>query len=65
MTQTAQTIKHKGYIGGDVFQHPPGHNGLRLVTLYKGANLEDKVRCDTARAAGEYFRAFCKIARNY
>jgi len=40
-------------------------NFLSTVKVYapNGA-LIDKIRCDTKRSANEYFKAFCKIAKN-
>ena len=40
-------------------------SGMYLVQLYKGSELEDKMRCDTYKGAMEYFKAFAKIAKNY
>lgn len=38
---------------------------LSIVKLYSASGeLMDKMRCDTRRAANEYFRAFCAIAKN-
>lgn len=39
-------------------------SGMYLVQVYVGAELHDKVRCDDYRRALEYFRAFCRIAKN-
>lgn len=36
-----------------------------IVRLYNARDeLKDKMRCDSYRAASEYFRAFCAIAKN-
>jgi hypothetical protein len=39
-------------------------SGMYLVQLYKGTELADKIRCDTYRAAMDYFQAFARIAKN-
>jgi hypothetical protein len=39
-------------------------SGMYLVQCYTGHELHDKIRCDTYRAALDYFRAFCRIAKN-
>jgi hypothetical protein len=38
-------------------------SGMYLVQLYKGSEIADKIRCDTYKAAMEYYKAFAKIAR--
>lgn len=39
-------------------------DGYYIVRVYIGSRLTDKVRTDDYRTAREYFRAFCKIAKN-
>jgi hypothetical protein len=39
-------------------------SGMYLVKCYTGQELHDKVMCDTYMRAMEYFRAFCRIAKN-
>jgi hypothetical protein len=39
-------------------------SGMYLVQVYKGSELADKIRCDSYKAAMEYFKAFAKIAKN-
>ena len=39
------------------------HSGMYLVQCYVGTELHDKMRCDDFRAALEYYRAFCAIAK--
>lgn len=39
-------------------------NGMTTVIARDSSgNVLDKIRCDTASGAREYFRAFCKLAR--
>lgn len=56
-------MKMKCYRNGHASIEKLLHNGMYLVQCYKGTELHDKVRCDTRRAALEYFRAFCAIAK--
>ena len=39
-------------------------SGMYLVQLYKGSEMADKIRCDTYKAAMEYYKAFAKIAKS-
>lgn len=38
-------------------------NGFYIVRCYVGTELHDRVFVDDYRAARDYFRAFCAIAR--
>jgi hypothetical protein len=38
-------------------------SGLYVVTVYRGSEVYDRVRCDTYRGALEYWRAFNRIAK--
>lgn len=50
--------------------YPNGHatiektGSLYTVRVYIGTELHDKIRCDTYKAAAEYFRAFSATAKN-
>lgn len=57
-------MKSKIYPNGSASMERLFPSGLYLVKVYKGPELHDKVRCDTYAAALEYFRAFCRIAKN-
>lgn len=54
--------KNGAYVSQDL---PSGPQGLTVVKVYTPAGyLHDKILCDSPRIAGEYFRAFCAIAKN-
>lgn len=60
-------MKVKHYKNGSavIFEPPSGPRGMFCVTVRgPGGGVIDRVRCDTRRAAQEYFRAFCCIAKN-
>ena len=59
-------MKIKTYPNGwHVIQDPPAHNGLRTVLVRDSrGNVHDRVRCDTASDARDYWRAFNDIARS-
>jgi len=40
------------------------NHAFYVVKVYLGTELHDKMLCDEYRAAREYFRAFCAIAKN-
>ena len=54
----------KPFKRGHVVMEKLWPSGMWQVKCYIGTELHDKVRCDTRAAASEYFRAFCKIAKN-
>ena len=56
-------MKIKAFKHGHVTLERGDVSGLYSVRCYCGDTLHDKVVCDTYRAAMEYFRAFCRIAR--
>lgn len=58
-------MKIKYYGNGYATFERMSPSGMYLVQLYKGSELEDKMRCDTYRAAMEYFQSFAKIAKSY
>lgn len=55
-------MKLKVYPNGYASIEKEGY--LYTVKVYVGTELHDKVRCDTRKAAQEYFRAFAAIAKN-
>jgi hypothetical protein len=61
---------HRGDTRMKIKTYPNGHStiektgALYTVKVYIGTELHDKIRCDTYRAAAEYFRAFSRIAKN-
>jgi len=57
------TMKMKCYRNGHASMERLFPSGLYLVRCYKGTELHDKIRCDTYRAALDYYRAFCAIAK--
>ena len=59
------TMKIKEYKNGYATFEQLFPSGMYLVQCYKGSELSDKIRCDTYRAAMEYFKAFAKIAKSY
>ena len=58
-------MKIKYYGNGYATFERMSPSGMYLVQLYKGTELEDKMRCDTYRSAMEYFKSFAKIAKSY
>ena len=52
------------YPNGSVSMEQLFPSGMYLVQGYKGTELFDKVRCDDKKMAMDYFRSFCKIAKN-
>lgn len=52
------------YKNGSVSLEQTFPSGMYVVVGYKGTEVFDKVRCDDKRTAMDYFRAFCKIAKN-
>jgi hypothetical protein len=58
-------MKIKYYGNGYATFERMSPSGMYLVQLYKGTELEDKMRCDTYRGAMEYFKSFAKIAKSY
>ena len=58
-------MKIKYYGNGYATFERMSPSGMYLVQLYKGSELEDKMRCDTYRGAMEYFQSFAKIAKSY
>lgn len=48
-----------------VFDDSPDNNPRYVVRFYRpNGTLADKMRCDTRQSANEYYRSFCKIAKN-
>jgi hypothetical protein len=58
-------MKIKEYKNGYATFERLSPSGMYLIQLYKGSELADKMRCDTYKAATEYFQAFAKIAKNH
>jgi hypothetical protein len=56
-------MKMKCYRNGHASMEYRPAAGLWLIECRIGTELHDKVRCDDYRAALEYFRAFCAIAK--
>lgn len=51
--------------GWTVSAETPASNGLRTVLVRNArGDVHDKVRCDTAAAARDYWRAFNAIAKS-
>lgn len=59
-------MKIKTYRNGwTVSAEAPAYNGLRTILVRNArGDVHDKVRCDTAAAARDYWRAFNAIAKN-
>jgi hypothetical protein len=59
-------MKIKTYANGwTVSAEAPACNGIRTVLVRDASgNVHDKVRCDTASAARDYWRAFNAIAKS-
>ena len=58
-------MKIKEYKNGHATFEQLFPSGMYLVQLYKRSEMADKIRCDTYKAAMEYYKAFAKIAKNY
>lgn len=51
--------------GASVRMESPSHDGIIVVIARKAnGDILDKIRCDSKRAAGEYYRAFCAATKN-
>lgn len=57
-------MKAQAYKNGSASLERLFPSGFYLVRVYKGTELHDSIRCDTYRTALDYYRAFCRIAKN-
>ena len=60
-------MKTKLYRNGAFVTMEDRHHTNGLITVYLRApdgELHDRIRVDDKKAANEYFKSFCKIARN-
>lgn len=57
-------MKRKDYPNGaSATMEKLSTSGMYLVEAWGPAGRLDRMRCDTYRAAAEYFRAFCRLAK--
>jgi hypothetical protein len=56
-------MRIKEYKNGYVTFEKLFPSGMYLVQCYKGSELFDKIRCDSYKAAMEYYKAFSRVAK--